>query len=104
MKDGRNAKGFALPPLHRAEWWWAAFGTCALVACHAQVMTGESWSEAVARPVLFGSSSAFAGFYYGSFIIVMQIVLVNVRSNAIRLHPLSARVPMAPFSANDCTV
>ena len=55
-------------------------------------MTGESWSEAVARPVLFGSSPAFAGFYYGSFIIVMQIVLVNVRSNT-RLQPLSIRLP-----------
>jgi len=45
-----------------------------------QVMTGESWSEAIARPLVFGySSSAFvASAYFVSFIILTQIVLMNV--------------------------
>jgi len=43
-----------------------------------QVMTGESWAEAVARPVVFGEDPAFAYFFFYSFIILMQIVMVNV--------------------------
>lgn len=46
-----------------------------------QVMTGESWSEAVARPLLFGmyKSSAFTvGLFFVSLLILMQIVLLNV--------------------------
>jgi len=46
-----------------------------------QVMTGESWSEVVARPLLFGfgtSSSVFIAIYFVSFILLTQIVLTNV--------------------------
>mmetsp|Transcript_17628 Transcript_17628/g.21119 ORF Transcript_17628/g.21119 Transcript_17628/m.21119 type:complete len:447 (-) Transcript_17628:623-1963(-) len=46
-----------------------------------QVMTGESWSEAVARPLLFGlyQNNAFTvGFFFTSFIILMQMVMINV--------------------------
>jgi len=49
-----------------------------------QVMTGESWSEAVTRPLLFGfdtsmtTSAVVVGFYFVSFIILMQMVLINV--------------------------
>ena len=50
-----------------------------------QVLTGESWAEMVARPLLFGrpeensSWSVFAvAFYFTSFILLHQIVLVNV--------------------------
>jgi len=49
-----------------------------------QVMTGESWSEAVARPLLFGFSdnmglsAIVVGIYFVSFIILMQLVLINV--------------------------
>jgi len=47
-----------------------------------QVLTGESWAEMVARPLLFGypsdSSWFFSAFYFSSYIVVMQIVLVNV--------------------------
>lgn len=45
-----------------------------------QVMTGESWSEAIARPLIFGwnSSSIVAATYFVSFIILTQIVLMNV--------------------------
>jgi hypothetical protein len=47
-----------------------------------QVMTGESWSEAIARPLVFGWNSpygsVFVGIYYTSFILLTQIVLVNV--------------------------
>ena len=43
-------------------------------------MTGESWSEAIARPLLFGFDSnaiLVAGFYV-SFILLTQLVLTNV--------------------------
>jgi len=46
-----------------------------------QVMTGESWSEAVARPLLFGlyrGSSFTVGFFFCSFVLLMQLVLINV--------------------------
>lgn len=43
-----------------------------------QVLTGESWSEAVARPTMFGQSAALTGIFYVTFIIIMQIVMLNV--------------------------
>ena len=45
-----------------------------------QVMTGESWSEAIARPLIFGlEKNAFLpAAFFVSFIILTQIVLVNV--------------------------
>ena len=46
-----------------------------------QVMTGESWSEAVARPLLFGlyqESTLAVGLFYVSFVILTQMVLINV--------------------------
>jgi len=45
-----------------------------------QVMTGESWSEAVARPLLFGlyRDAFVVGIFFVSFIILTQIVLINV--------------------------
>jgi len=46
-----------------------------------QVMTGESWSEAVVRPLLFGlyeNSAWTVGFFFVSFIILTQTVLINV--------------------------
>jgi len=46
-----------------------------------QVMTGESWSEAVARPLIFGlykNDAIVVGIFFVSFIILTQIVLINV--------------------------
>jgi hypothetical protein len=43
-----------------------------------QVLTGESWSEAVARPTMFGQSAVLSGIFYVTFIIIMQIVMLNV--------------------------
>jgi len=48
-----------------------------------QVLTGESWSEAIARPLIFGFPSeeggaAFVAIFFTSFILLMQIVLINV--------------------------
>ena len=45
-----------------------------------QVMTGESWSEAIARPLIFGwdANSFVAAAFFVSFIILTQIVLINV--------------------------
>jgi hypothetical protein len=45
-----------------------------------QVLTGESWSEAIARPLIEqNDTSAFGtGFFFVSFIVINQIVLVNV--------------------------
>jgi len=46
-----------------------------------QTLTGESWSEALARPLVFGYSpknAAFVSFFFVSFLLIMQIVLVNV--------------------------
>ena len=43
-------------------------------------MTGESWSEAIARPLVFGlmDNAVVVGLFYVSFIILTQLVLTNV--------------------------
>jgi hypothetical protein len=46
-----------------------------------QVLTGESWAEVVARPLIFGFYKDHAigpSLYFVFFIVLMQIVLVNV--------------------------
>jgi len=46
-----------------------------------QVLTGESWSEAVARPLIFSDDNILtlgATFYFASFIVIVGIVLINV--------------------------
>ena len=44
-----------------------------------QVLTGESWAEAIARPLIFGYEVAwFPAFFFVTFLLLMQIVLVNV--------------------------
>jgi len=46
-----------------------------------QVMTGESWSEACARPLLFGliqNNGVQVGVFYVSYIMLMQFVMMNV--------------------------
>ena len=56
-----------------------------------QVMTGESWAEVVARPLIFGYApgNAFgASFYFVSFIIVLPIVLINVRAHSACADPI----------------
>ena len=45
-----------------------------------QVLTGESWSEAVVRPLLFGytSNAVTVGVFFTVYILLMQVVLQNV--------------------------
>ena len=44
-----------------------------------QVLTGESWSEMVARPAIFSMKMALGpALFYVSFIVICQIVLINV--------------------------
>ena len=46
-----------------------------------QVMTGESWAEMVARPIIFGYApwNALGGaVFFVTFIVVMQVILLNV--------------------------
>jgi len=45
-----------------------------------QVMTGESWAEAIARPLMFGlyQDALFVSVFFVSFILLTQIVLTNV--------------------------
>lgn len=51
-----------------------------------QVLTGESWSEAIARPLIFGvdeiyapsSNAGIAALFFVSFLMVNGIVLINV--------------------------
>ena len=44
-----------------------------------QVMTGESWSEVVARPAVFGSGIEYRSiFFYTTYVLICSIILVNV--------------------------
>ena len=65
-----------------------------------QVMTGESWAEAVTRPLLFGlyqDSAAFVGIYFVTFIILVQVVLLNVFV-AVLLDNFSEAAPESEFN------
>ena len=50
--------------------------------CNTQVLTGESWSEAVARPIVFADYSepgaALSPVFFVTFILLCGIVLINV--------------------------
>jgi hypothetical protein len=71
--SAETARGFA--------YGWEYYGTFfrAMYTLF-QVMTGESWSEAVARPLMFGlyKNAILVAIYFVSFILLMQIVLTNV--------------------------
>jgi len=43
-----------------------------------QVLTGESWAEAVARPVMFGQREVAASLFFVSFVIINSFILINV--------------------------
>lgn len=43
-----------------------------------QVLTGESWSEAIARPLIEGWSPVGAGIFFVTFILLNAVVLINV--------------------------
>ena len=42
------------------------------------MLTGESWSEAVSRPIIFGYNGLSGAIFFISFIIIHQFVLVQV--------------------------
>ena len=68
-----------------------------------QVMTGESWSEVVARPLMFGlyKDAVFVSVFFVSFILLMQIVLTNV---VVAVRALTAACSSALRSASAFTV
>merc|ERR1719324_1419390 len=85
-KDGefRNVKG-QMVPLTTArghdygEEYFSYFS--ASLYTMFQVLTGESWSEAVARPMIASESRAFSVgvlFFFVSFMLIVGVVLVNV--------------------------
>ena len=69
-----TARGF-----HYGQEYFGTFGRSLFTLF--QVLTGESWSEAVARPLLFGWDSGNAlvvGLYFASFILFAGIIMQNV--------------------------
>ena len=60
---------------------WEYFGTFtrALYTLF-QAMTGESWSEAIARPLMFGlyKNAALVSTFFVSFLLLFQFVLINI--------------------------
>lgn len=58
--------------------YWGNFGRS--IYSLFQVLTGESWSEVIARPLLFGKDTNGLGvaLYFVSFILLCSIVLINV--------------------------
>jgi len=93
--DSTTARGY-----HYGTEYFGSF-SCSLYTLW-QVLTGESWSEAVARPLLFGSNSAGVGLFFTSFLIVTQIVLVNVVVAVLlekMVEPEEAEPPMEEDSA-----
>jgi len=57
-----------------------------------QVLTGESWSEVVARPAVFSDSIMYrSAIFYVTFIVTCGIVLVNLAVSGARVRGASAR-------------
>ena len=72
--DAITARGF-----HYGQEYFGTFSRSIFTLF--QVLTGESWSEAICRPLLFGwdQGNAFlVGFYFVSFFILTAMVLQNV--------------------------
>merc|ERR1712137_1296011 len=72
--DAHSARGYVLGIEYYGDFMRALYTLF-------QVMTGESWSEAVVRPLIFGlykNNAATVGIFFVSFIILTQIVLINV--------------------------
>ena len=76
-----------------------------------QVLTGESWSEAIARPTMFGKGGGadgkgmdggalLSGVFYVTFIIIMQIVMLNVVV-AVLLEKMVEEDPPAEEESDD---
>jgi len=73
-----------------------------------QVLTGESWSEAIARPLVFGfpkeeGGAAFVAVFFTSFILLMQIVLINVVV-AVLLENFVTDDPPPPLGSEDAAL
>lgn len=60
------------------EEYWGNFGRSIYTLF--QVLTGESWSEVVARPLLFGKETNNLGvaLYFVSFVFLCAVVLINI--------------------------
>merc|ERR1712137_689183 len=72
--DAHSARGYVLGIEYYGDFMRALYALF-------QVMTGESWSEAFVRPLIFGlykNNATTAGVFFVSFIILTQIVLINV--------------------------
>ena len=80
LGDGENIT-MAAQTSRGVDFGWEYYGTFARsLYTLFQVMTGDSWSEAVARPLLFGyaTNGVTVALFYVSFVIVTNIVLVNI--------------------------
>jgi hypothetical protein len=75
-----NVTSVTLRGLNYGEEYYGSFSRSLFTLF--QVLTGESWSEAVARPLVFGMvaklDGLLVGLFFMSFIVLHQIVLVNV--------------------------
>lgn len=72
--DGRTARGLAF-----GEEYFGNFGLALFTMF--QVLTCESWAEAVARPIFHGKDGWMglgAAMYFASFNLIVGIVLINV--------------------------
>lgn len=79
LYEPRNASGITLRRLNYGDEYYGTF----LRALYTlfQVMTGESWCENVARPLLFGyhpENATIPGLFFTSFVLLNQLVLTNV--------------------------
>jgi len=72
--DATTARGF-----HYGQEYYGTFSRSLYTLF--QVLTGESWSEAVVRPLIFGynpSNAFLVGFFFTVYILLTQVVLQNV--------------------------
>jgi len=69
--DSGTARGF----YYGAEYYGTFFRALFTLF---QVLTGESWAEAVARPLLFGSSPVVCALFFITYILLVGVVLINV--------------------------
>ena len=79
--------------------YWGTFGRSLYTLL--QVLTGESWSEAIARPTVYGKDTEWRSLiFYTSFIFICSIVLINV-AMAVLLDKMVSTVEGASASEGD---
>jgi len=100
--DGVNISLTTLRGLNYGDEYYGTFSRSIFTLF--QVLTGESWSEVIARPIVFshGPRAILGALFYISFILLCGIVLINV-AVAVLLEKMVDSSASSGASSNACS-